>query len=299
MTTQRSTTMRATTALFSTLACTALIAACTGGGTEESEAPPAPAPEAGASDEGGAESDGGTDDAGTEEGDPSDDGGDPQASGGLDGEDEEQDPAGDGPEAPDPLPFDGYGPGTVEVVAGTAGEGTVLDTDQLHSMLKGAFTGMDIECESEYEIGAPEPVTCATGNDETELIVRAVNVSEGGSDLLVSTGDLPEEMIAEGQTEGGLTLVKRMPEEVGEDSLRDGDMVDAVNDALADGVEFPEQQVVDCRGAIGFVPAGDEYEFTAASCSGYVQDVNESVFRVATAVNDAQEPVLVFTISFV
>lgn len=246
-------------------------------------------------------SDGGAGQADQDDSGDSDSGGSDQdgegGSGDEDSTDEGEDQAGSGGGDLEPLSYDGYGPGTVALVESAPGVGETVTGDQLTELLAAEITDGDINCTDDLEIGSEKTVTCSTSTEETEFSVVAVNVDEASSSLLASTGPLPQTMLQEAHSEQARTFV--VPDSGdAEKGARDADMVGRVNQSFPNAGGAPEYEVRECRGGIGPLPAGDEYEYTAASCSGTIQGTNSAVFRVASATDMDETPVLVVTAAF-
>lgn len=247
------------------------------------------------------QSDGGADQADHGDSDGTDAGSSDQGGKGESGDggatDEGGGQAGSGGGDLEPLSYNGNGPGTVAFVTSVPGEGETVTGEQLTKLLTPKIQDGDITCEEDLEIGSEKTVTCSTSIDETEFSVVAVNVEEAESALLASTGPLPETMLKEAYSDQAHTFVEPDPGD-SEKAVRDDDIVQRVNESFPGAGGAPEYEVQTCRGAIGALPAGDEYEYTAASCSGTIQGVNAAVYRVATAYDADETPVLVITAAF-
>lgn len=309
MTKHRTTLSRTTTALAGALASAALIAACSGGDTADPTTPGG-GDEVEVSDGGGSDPSEG-DDSDTEDGtgDGTEDDADGEPGDGDDGSDDGEDEAGGGDDvgsggdgeelaAPDPLPLDGYGPGTTALVQGFAGVGETISADELSAVITEEMPDVAANCTEDLEIGAATQLECPTEVSEIAVYVTWVNLSAESSDLLVMTGEMPEEMLAEAQSEQALTVVAPLSAS-GDDGqvLRDDEMVDAVNAAFPGAGGAPEYEAVTCRGAIGPVDAGDEYEYTAASCAGYIQRINAATFRAVTVTSGEEAQGVLVTVS--
>lgn len=309
MTTHRHSLKRITTTLSAALASAALIAACSGTEDAVDPAPPGGGDGVEASDGGdsqpsedddsGADGD---DQDGTEDGteDGTDGGGDDGSDDGADDGSGDDGTGDDGTEvtAPDPIPLDGYGPGTTALVQELPGVGETISADELTSMIEEEMPGAEATCTDDLEIGSPTQLECPTEVSEISVYVASVNLSAESSDLLLMAGELPDQMLAEAQSEQARTVVSPLSAS-GHDGqvLRDDEIVDVVNSAFPNAGGAPEYEAVSCRGAVGPVEAGDEYEYTVASCAGFIQTINAATFRVVPAMTLEEAQGVLVTVS--